>query len=495
MEVGSWYNTFVLVMYVMNQVLAVVFSVMLILKKEDPVKTLTWVLAMLLLPYVGLIFYVFLGRNFRKKKMFDRKGAADIKVRKNIANGMINALENGDLTLPEKLRPFSKLIFQNLRSSSSILTRNSKYEIYFNGRDALNSMIKAIEGAKKHIHVQSYIIENDEMGNRFKDLLIKKANEGLEVRLIYDGLGSKSLPKAYREELAAAGVEVLVFSPFRWFFPPLIVNYRNHRKILIVDGKIGFIGGVNIASRYCDGGSSFKEWRDTHMMLEGESVFSLQASFLLDRYFIINKNIRKRKSYYPVINFYNDVGKIYDNAVYSQILTSGPDSDWASIMQCYFTAITQAKHHVYIITPYFIPQESLLMAIKTAALSNVKISIMIPERSDTWLANWGTMSYISELLDARVNIYLFKRGFNHSKVMCIDSEFAIIGSANFDNRSMEQNFEAMAVMYDKGVTEIVENKFEEDLQRCTLVTRAKWNKRPVRNRICESVARLVSPML
>lgn len=490
----SIYNVVAVSIYVFNQVLAIVLSILLILKKYNPVKTFTWVLVMLLLPYIGLIMYLFFGRNFRKEKIFNRKGAADNRVKKILAEDMLNTLARNNNILPKKLDPFSRLVFQNLKASSSVITKTDDYKIYFTGKDALNAMLEAIDTAKEHIHLQSYIIEDDQIGRKFKDLLIAKSKQGLKVRLMFDGLGSKSLPKRFKEELLAAKVEVLNFSPFRWFCPPLIVNYRNHRKILIVDGYVGFLGGVNIADRYLNGGE-FKEWRDTHMMLKGSSVFSLQASFLLDRYFIINKNIKSRKKYYPSVDTYKTVDNESTPKLYTQILTSGPDSDWASIMQCYFTAITQAKKHVYIVTPYFVPNESILSAVKIAALSNINVSIMLPERSDTWLAHWGSMSYITELLDAGVSIYLFKKGFNHSKVMSVDKEFSIIGSANLDNRSMEHNFEVMAVMYDGGVAKIVEDRFERDISRCTLITKTKWSRRPIRNRIYESIARLVSPML
>ena len=325
-----------------------------------------------------------------------------------------------------------------------------------------------------------------------------KAREGVEVRMMYDGFGGRRLGKKFLGELQEAGVEILNFSPFRLFFLPPIVNYRNHRKILVVDGHIGFLGGCNIADRYFDGGE-FPEWRDTHVRIEGMSVMSLQATFLLDRYFILNKNLGRRRKYYPYVDAKDKellaAGTAGGSRYYAQIIASGPDSDWAAIMQCYFTAITKARDHICIITPYFIPSETILNAIKITALSDVTVSLMIPERSDTWLTNWGTMSYISELIDAGVKVYLFKRGFNHSKVLSIDGEYCIIGSANMDNRSLEHHFEVTSVIYDPECARTVEDQFRKDLSRCTLVTKAKWHRRPRRNKFYESVARLVSPLL
>ena len=497
MRLSDFWPVFTTSLYVLNIAIAVYSSVKLISNKRDPVKTLSWVMVMMLLPYIGVILYFFFGRNFRKDKMFSRKGACDLKLRKELCREMLEKFEDRN-NIPQEVRRCHKIIVQNLKSAHSLLEANEKVDIVFSGKAALESMLEAMRNARTHIHLQSFIIEDDRVGNAFKDVLMAKAREGLEVRMMFDGFGGRHLGRKFLAELQEAGVEILNFSPFRLFFLPPIVNYRNHRKILVVDGRIGFLGGVNIADRYYDGGE-FPEWRDTHVRIEGLSVMSLQAIFLLDRYFILNKNLRRRKKYFPDVDFRNKElltdGRAGGSRYYAQILSSGPDSDWAAIMQCYFTAITKARDHIYIITPYFIPSETILNAIKITALSDVKVSLMIPERSDTWLTNWGTMSYISELIDAGVKVYLFKRGFNHSKVLSIDGEYCIIGSANMDNRSFEHHFEVTSVIYDPECAGIIEERFRKDLSRCTLVTKAKWNKRPVRNKFYESVARLVSPLL
>ncbi len=489
---NSFWQSFTLILYIVNFVLAITISISLIFKKQDPIKTLSWIIVMILLPYMGIILYVFFGRNFRKEKMFNRKGAGDLRLKRGMCQELLQDIENGK-NLPKELYEHRNLIIQNLKSSQSLLTINSEATIYFSGKESLLAMCKAMEGAKKHIHLQSYIIEDDATGQLFKDILIKKSKEGVEVRLMYDGFGSRKLKKQFIQELKDAGVEILIFSPFRWIFPPLIVNYRNHRKILVIDGTIGFLGGVNIADRYFNGGD-FPEWRDTHIKLIGESVFSLQASFLLDRFFILNKNIRKRSKYYPNFEIQKEYNK-EDKQIFSQIISSGPDSDWYGIMQCYFSAITKAKDHIYIISPYFIPTDAILNAIKITALSSVNVSLMIPEKSDNWLSNWSTRSYYTELLEAGVNIYLFKKGFNHSKVLSIDEDFCIIGSANMDTRSLIHHFEVTSVLYNKDCATIIENRFHKDISRCTLLTRTKWKKRPIKEKLYESIARLVSPLL
>ena len=480
MTFTRFWPVFTTLLYLLNIAIAVYSSIMLISSKRDPVKTLSWVMVMMLLPYIGIILYFFFGRNFRKDKMFSRKGARDLGLRKELCKEMLEKFEDRE-NIPQEVRRHHKLVVQNIRSAYSLLSANDSVQIYFSGKEALSAMLEAMRGARTHIHLQSFIIEDDRVGNAFKEVLMAKAREGVEVRMMYDGFGGR-----------------LNFSPFRLFFLPPIVNYRNHRKILVVDGHIGFLGGCNIADRYFDGGE-FPEWRDTHVRIEGMSVMSLQATFLLDRYFILNKNLGRRRKYYPYVDAKDKellaAGTAGGSRYYAQIIASGPDSDWAAIMQCYFTAITKARDHICIITPYFIPSETILNAIKITALSDVKVSLMIPERSDTWLTNWGTMSYISELIDAGVKVYLFKRGFNHSKVLSIDGEYCIIGSANMDNRSLEHHFEVTSVIYDPECARTVEDQFRKDLSRCTLVTKAKWHRRPGRNKFYESVARLVSPLL
>lgn len=482
-----------LTLYLVNAVLSVTACAVLIAGRRDPIKTLSWVMVILLLPYFGIICYFFFGRNFRKDKMFSRKGAADIQLRREAAKGAVEFYENEN-GLPQDIRKFRKLIVQNVKSAHSTLSTNNEMKIYFTGKDSIEAMFEAMEGAKSHIHLQSFIIEDDKVGNSLKELLIRKAGEGVEVRLMFDGYGGRKLDKSFLQPLREAGVEILNFSPFRLLFLPPIVNYRNHRKILVVDGRVGFLGGVNIADRYFDGGD-FAEWRDTHIRIVGQSVMSLQASFLLDRYFIVNKNLRLRGRYYPYFDFDTRMLAPDSGKYHTQIIASGPDSHWAAIMQCYFTAITQAKKYIHIITPYFIPSETILNAIKITALSNVEVSLMIPERSDTWLTNWGTMSYVSELLEAGVKVYFFKRGFNHSKVLSIDGEYCIIGSANMDNRSFEHHFEVTSVVYDSECAKVIDDRFAEDLKRCSAVNKIKWNMRPRRNKFFESIARLVGPLL
>lgn len=481
------------VLYIMNLCLAVYAATSMIMRRQDPVKTLSWVTVLILLPYFGLILYFFFGMHYRKRRLYKFKGDAEYRYRKETSLLQSEYIKQNPDILGD-LQPYKKILFQNLRNSYTVVENNSSIEFYFTGREALDAMYRSIEGAKSHIHLQSYIFENDRTGEMFANLLIQKASEGVEVRVIYDGVGSFSLKDDFIERMSASGVEVLCFAKVALSFPASRVNYRNHRKILVVDGKTGFLGGVNIADRYFYG-NSLGEWHDTHLKIEGEAVFSLQTSFLLDRYFILNRKIKRRKKYYPQLDITSGAEGRGEQSIATQTLVSGPDSNWASIMQCYFSAITLARKHIYIVSPYFTPNESVLNAIKIAALGNVDVRIMLPEKSDTKIAHYSTMSYISELLEAGVKIYLFKKGFNHSKVVSIDGEVCIVGSANMDMRSFEHNFEILSVIYDKASASIIEERFLRDASACTQLSAGKWAKREKRLKIAESVARLLSPLL
>ncbi len=482
------------ILYLIYLLMAIYASGVIIYRKLDPVKSLSWIVVILLLPYIGLIIYLFFGQNFRKRKIFNRKGIRDERVRRIAANSQLKQLKTDKEYLPDHIKPYMPMIMLNLRSCRSTIGVNKKIDLYLSGKDALDAMLDEIKKAKQHIHLQSYIIEDDITGTRFKNLLIEKANQGVEVRVLYDDVGCWSLSSNFKNDFIKNGIEFLSFSPVRFITPTSRLNYRNHRKILVVDGIIGFIGGVNIADRYYTGGN-YSEWRDTHIRVEGESVAALQSSFLLDRYFIINQQFKRRKKYYPVSISDNIEIERKDNYIYSQIITSGPDSDWASIMQCYFAAITNARRHIFIITPYFTPNESILNAIKIASLGGVEVSLMIPEKSDTNIAHWSTLSYATELLEAGVKVYLFGKGFNHSKVISIDGEFCIIGSANMDNRSLEHNFEITGIIYNNSLAQKIENQFIKDTERCKSLATSKWAKRGVKNQIKESFARLLSPLI
>lgn len=461
-------------------------ATMIILEKRDPTKTSTWVLLLIILPIIGLILYIFFGQNRRKEKIFNRKGFQDLEQLEYMIHLQVTQFRKNRQSINSRISKHLNVITLLHNNSKALLTEFNDISIFQNGKYAFDSIIEALYSATSSIHIEFYIINNDKIGNRIKNILITKAKEGIEVRLIYDDVGSWSLPKKYVNELRSAGVDVFPFMEVKFPLLTSKVNYRNHRKIVLVDGVLAFMGGMNIADRYIEGSRKLGQWYDTLLRIEGEAVHFLQVIFLLDWYFVTGKIMNNRSLYFPKVKVttYHPV----------QIVTSGPDSDWASIMQVFFLAITKATHHIYISSPYFIPNESILTALKTAALSGIDVKIILPGKSDSTVAFWSSLSFVSELLEAGIKVYLYQNGFNHSKILMIDGTFASVGSANMDIRSFEDNFEVAAIIYDEEITNKLESSFMDNLIRCQVITLSGWNNRPRMNSYKEAWARLISPL-
>lgn len=460
--------------------------VLLVLENRRPTKTLAWILVLTFIPVAGMIFYAFLGRNYRKHKIFSRKGVHDLQQIEQLARKKISPNvdpEALDRSLVEQHQALITLLISN---NKSFLTYNNRLSILLNGGPTFDAILEAMRGAEHHIHMEYYILTDDSIGRKFQQLLIEKASQGVEVRLVYDSVGSWRLSNGYIRELRQAGAEVQSFMPV--YFPMFAskANYRNHRKIVVVDGKTGFLGGVNIADHYASGTPELGDWRDTHLQLEGASVHCLQTVFLTDWYFASNQLITD-SAYFPAHGAFS--------SQLVQITASGPDSDWASIMQAYFAAINSARSHVYISTPYFIPNESISTALKTAALSGIDVRILLPANSDYHVLKWSSYSYFEEFFDAGVRIFLYQPGFTHSKLLMVDSQVASVGTANMDVRSFDQNFEVNALIYNQQLAEELEQQFLDDLQHSREIIPEDFQKRPKIERFKESVARLLSPLL
>lgn len=454
--------------------------------KRDPVKALSWIIVISLLPVVGFVFYIVFGRNHRKEKLFSRKGLRDLEQIDAMSRQQIYEVNSPALLHKPEISDNRDIITLLLNSNKALLTVHNRVKVLNDGTATFDEIRRALWAARSTIHLEYYIIEDDELGREIADILIAKASEGVEVRLIYDDVGSWGLSRRFVRRLKKAGVEVHSF--MQVVFPWLTsrVNYRNHRKILVVDGKVGFTGGINIAQRYVTG-TRMGAWRDTHLRLEGEAVGMLQIVFIADWYFVTKQLLDDYGKYLPKTHV--------EKETMIQIATSGPDSDWASIMQAFFAAITHAQHHIYISSPYFLPNEAILTAIKVASLSGIDVRIMIPSRSDSKVVYWASRSYIGELIDANVKVYLYRRGFNHSKLIMIDGKFSSVGTANMDIRSFEDNFEVSAILYDREITRQLEEEFLRDLGQSRLVTRDYWETRPFLHNMYEALSRLFSPLL
>jgi cardiolipin synthase len=450
-----------------------------LLENKNPVRTVAWVLLLLFLPYFGLLLYLVFGRSFKRQSRLSRKMHTQLI---NQTQNARNHLEPVNDSLLESYQPLIKLLE---KTGAAPLSTNHSVDIYTDGKTLLADMLKDIEQAKHHIHAEYYIIESDETGNAFKDALIKKAKEGVKVRLIYDDLGSWHLKRSAIREMKKAGIRLFSFFKIRFPYFTTKLNYRNHRKIVIIDGKVGYLGGFNIADRYTKG-LDWGVWRDTHIRVHGNSVINLQNIFRAD-WSYMTKRVFKSDAYFPVSSTPNNY--------FMQIVGSGPDLDWQTIMQGYLHAIMHAKKYIYIQTPYFLPNESIANAIEMASLRGVDVRLMIPFRSDERIAFEASISYMENILKSGVKVLQYQNGFIHSKTMVIDGELSVVGTANMDLRSFEQNFEVNAFIYSPEKANELTSIFLNDAKSCKKLSYWRWKKRPMWRKMLQSIARLLSPAL
>ena len=454
----------------------------ILLENRNPVKSLSWILVLLFLPLIGFMLYLYFGQDYRRQKIVSKKS---IRQLGEIPKIKVEEADLENKTLPAHHQLLIRLLEKN---SDAFPFQGNKLTAYGDEKETFRALFSAIANAKQEIHAEFYIIENDVVGKQFLNLLIQKALEGVKVRLIFDFVGSFHFKRSLQRTLRKAGVEVYPFLPvhFKITLRKNRVNYRNHRKIIIIDGEIGFTGGINMADRYMIG-NKLGRWRDTFLQIDGPAIYGLLNAFLIDWYFV-NRELLNIETLYSNVSLHNN-----ENVV--QIVTSGPDSDWESIMQGIVVAITTATKYVYVQTPYFMPTEVVMSALQTAAMSGVDVRVMLPERTDTLMTQSSSYSYITQSLEAGVKIFLYRNAFLHSKTIVIDDSLATVGSANMDFRSYEQNFELNAFLFDHAIAIVLRDLFVDDQQQCTEITLEQWQKRPLSTRIKESVARLFSPLL
>lgn len=463
---------------------AVIVGIMLtvLMDNRQPAKTIAWVLVLLFVPVVGIVLYIFFGQNTRKMKLISGRSLDQLSKR-----SMLEFVEQRNLRMPEY---FSSLVRLFTNQSLSLPFKDNAVEFYTDGYQFFPALLQAIKGATNHIHLDTYIIADDPLGRLVSDALIAKAREGVEVRLIYDDVGCWRVPERFFDRMRQAGVKVRSFMPVR--FPAFTskVNYRNHRKVCVIDGTQGFIGGMNIALRYVKGlhGGTLP-WRDTHMRLRGSVVYALQRAFLVDWYFVDRTLINDHR-YYPPMPWH------ISNDSLAQVVTSSPIAQWPDIMQGYVRILLEAKRYVYMETPYFLPTEPVLFAMRTAALAGVDVRLLIPRRSDAWLIQLASMSYVTETLEAGVKVRLYEKGFNHSKLLVADDQISTCGSTNIDFRSFENNFEANVFFYDRQTALRIKDIYMRD-EDCSINFREarELHHRPYMHRFVESLLRLLSPLL
>lgn len=476
MSFSEWTFIAIAVVYTIT-----VFSIIgvVISENRNPVKSLAWITVLLLLPVIGLVLYAFFGRSMKSKRLISNKNKKKLQ-----------RIEPFKIIDEEQL-PLSVECRQEIRLAKSLTGARyfpgNEVEVFTDCNKLFSRFKQDIAGAKNFIHIQFYIFEDDKLGHEIRDLLVAKAKEGVKVRVIYDHVGSFKAKDSFFAEMRENGVMALPF--MKVTFPQLAtrINWRNHRKISIIDGKLGYIGGMNIADRYVEG-LSFGHWRDTHLRITGPAVAGLQYNFAVDWNFM-GQPLLTEEATTPYV-------KVPDGAeVGVQLVSSGPTSQWGNILMLFLKIIGNAKQRIYIQTPYFLPTESLLKALQAAALSKVDVRIMIPRRSDSAMLRLASFSYISECIKAGIKIYLYNSGMLHAKTLLVDDEFFTTGSTNFDFRSFEHNFECNIFIYDSMVNKQMADVFLSDQRNCLRVLPSIWRNRPVYEKCCESLVRLLSPVL
>ncbi|MDF2886682.1 MAG: phospholipase D/Transphosphatidylase [Lacrimispora sp.] len=499
-----WHQTIAVWNWLMEHLIYInlILSVMIVFfQRRDPKAVWTWLLALYFIPVFGFLFYLILGQDMRKGKMFRVKEVED-RMRYSARN-QEEFLKSHDIGLDSSLaRDYSDLVVYNLETSGSVLTVDNTVVIFTDGEKKFQDLREELSRATHFIHLQYYIIKNDELFDSIIPILTERAKAGVEVRILCDGMGGRFMRKSKWEKLKESGVKVGIF------FPPVLgrlhlrINYRNHRKIVVIDNRIGYVGGFNIGREYISKDPKFGYWRDTHLKLQGGSVLSLQIRFALDWNYAVGENLFKNMTYFCE----GEDGTCLDNLgvvdlnqterkLGIQIIASGPDARSRQIRDNYIRLFSKAKDHIYIQTPYFVPDDAVLSALKVAARSGVDVRLMIPCKPDHPFVYWATYSYVGDLISEGAKCYTYENGFLHSKGVMTDGKVSSYGTANMDIRSFELNFEVNAVIYDEETTRELEALFLEDLKVCREITQERYEARSIFIRIKEQGSRLLSPLL
>ena len=486
---------------------------LIFVEKRDSTTTWAWLLVLAIFPFLGFILYICLGQNISKEKIFRKKARID----KNKLKHFIEKFKNNDHSSTE-YNSYIDLIKMNYNTNGSVYTDNNHVKTYINGENKFNDLLEDIQNASSFINIQYYIFRCDDLGIKILNLLGKKVLEGVEVRLLVDGMGSSSLTKKDIKYIKSLGIK------FSFFFPSLIrfintrINYRNHRKIVVIDGRIGYIGGFNVGNEYVNKGKQFNFWRDTHLRIKGDAVLELQTRFALDWEYAANESIDEKQFVIAklipsiddtyilsdlfddkikntnIINADKDRIKTFNN-VGIQIISSGPDNLEEYIRNSYLKIINNARKNIYIQTPYLVPDEPIIMALKLAASSGIDVRIMVPDKADHFFMAYALSSSIDTLIGSGIKFYKYKKGFIHSKTITADGMVCSIGTANLDIRSFKLNFEINAVIYDSKFVKYNEDIFINDMNDCRLVTMEEHENRGFKTKITESLLKLIFPLL
>lgn len=462
------------------------FSIVIVFfERRNPKSVWAWLLLLYTLPVLGFILYLFVGQDFHKRKMFklkeleDQLGGLVRHQQRQVQQGKLDA----------RLEDYKDLVLYNLETSEAMVTGDNDVDIFTDGNEKFEALLEDLRRAEHFIHMQYYIIKNDVLFQRICQVLEEKAAQGVEVRILFDAMGSRLVRKSLWRKLNAKGIQTAVFFPAILGRFQLRINYRNHRKIVVIDNKVGYVGGFNIGKEYIDLDEKFGHWRDTHLRIHGYAVLGLQLRFLLDWNYASGEKLLDNPA------MLQGVEPGTRDQCEIQIISSGPDNTAQQIRDNYLRMIGKAKKRIYIQTPYFIPDESLLNALLIAVRSGIEVNLMVPCKPDHPFVYWATYSYVGDLVMAGANCYTYDNGFLHSKGICVDGEVFCYGTANMDIRSFALNFEVNAVVYDEGKAREMEELFRKDLEVCTRITRDDYARRRLLLRVREQVYRLLSPLL
>ncbi|MBU1862325.1 MAG: cardiolipin synthase [Candidatus Omnitrophica bacterium] len=482
---GEIWKTLV-VFYYIYLIITIVY---LVLDNRETSATFAWIFVLSTFPVIGLFLYLLIGRNRRRSHKLKQYQQHVNKSLRSCLKEYIDAQDRNleKLSRKEGFSSRKKLFDLLYRNSNSLLTTKNAIRLFYCGKDKFDSLITDLQNAKKCIHLEYFIWRSDTFTEKIKNILIEKKREGVDVRILYDIIGSLQLKASYTKELRTNGIKIYPYDNVRSFITAHSLNYRNHRKIAVIDGSIAYTGGMNMGKEYIDGGGQFEAWRDTHARLEGEAVAILQSIFIANWYNTTKEELIGMK-YFP---------KISDSSRYvpMQITASGPDSEWSSIEQLYFNLITSAQKCICIQSPYFIPNESIYKSLLTAALSGIEVKIMIAGKADKLLPYWAAFSFFGPLLKAGVRMYHYQKGFMHAKTIIVDEEISSVGTANMDIRSFQLNYEVNMLLYDNGVTKDLVGQFNKDLEYCDELTLEEYYKIGKLKHFRNSIARLFAPLM
>lgn len=477
-------SQFIIILAVANILTAVAA---ILLERRNPAASIAWVMVIFMLPVIGIILFFLLSQNISARKLYKLSEFEELKIDSSLENQIREIQEGTYKFSTEEGKLWQDMIHLNQLYGRAYYSQNNRVEFLTDGIQMFDRLLEDIKNARETINIMFFIVKNDEIGRYFLDALAQKAREGVEVRLLLDSMGSRQINDKVLAEFISAGGKRAYFFSRKFNLVNLDFNYRNHRKLAVIDGRIGYIGGFNVAREYLGKKKKFGYWRDTHIRLTGQSVQDINARFILDWRAASHENIILSEAFYSNV--------ISEGSTGIQILSSGPDSVKEEVKRSLMKMITSAERNIYIQTPYFVPDDSILESLKMAAQCGVDVRVMIPCRPDHPFVYWATYAYAGELVRSGGRVFIYEKGFLHSKTMAVDGEVGTVGSANFDRRSFFLNFESNAFIYDKREARKMEDTFLEDMKDCRELTGDLYNNRSRKTKIKEVIARLLSDLL